>query len=181
MFARLFRKKKPLTDINDLANFFVELISRSKDYQSGPVRIHFITDGIPGKPYCVSDAGDLLPFLRTVLFDAAQNTVSNPETSLRVHRVAEGSTEKILAAIASDIRPARYRFFVITLGKKFLQKETIKEFSSLPEDARRRLTLLHLPLGQENAKTQGSALVSAVRVLLKGEPLAEGEARLRTL
>jgi hypothetical protein len=180
MFGKLFRKKIPLTDINDLAGFFVELVSRSKNYLGGPVRIHFIADGVPGKPYCVSDMGEILPFLRTVLFDAAQNTVSNPETSLRVHR-AESSTEKILAAIASEILSAQHRFFIITLGKRLLQKETLREFSLLPQDARGRLTLFHLPLGPENPQTQANALVSAARILLTGERIAAGEACLRTL
>jgi hypothetical protein len=184
MFAKLFRKKKPLTDINDAAAFFAELVSRSKNYLRCPVRIHFVADSIPGKTSCVSDIGDFLPFLRTVLFDAAQNTIPNPETSLHVYTQTEGSSKKILAAInaeAGTARTARHEFFIITLGKPSLQKEIIKEFSPLSPELRRRLTLFHLSPGPENSKAQTGALVSAARILLQGERIETSREGFRVL
>lgn len=181
ILGRLFRKKKPLTDINEMAGFFAELISRSKNYLRIPVNVHFISDGVEGKPYRVSEMGDFLPFLRTVLFDAAQNTVPNPETSLRVHRATESSAGEIASAIAREIRREGGEFFIITWGTAGMRRDIVEAFCGIGERDRKRITLFHLPLGTGDTRAETGVLAAAVRILLKGERIAAGEAGMRML
>jgi hypothetical protein len=171
MFGRLFQKKKPRTYINELAGFFVELVSRSKNYRRRPVYIHFIVEGVSGKPYRVSDIGDFLPFLRGVLFEAAQNTVPNPETSLSIHKSDPKSRQKILAGITGEVSGNSGDFFIITWAKPDIQNDIAKAFSGLSESGRTRITLFHLPLRTENSSAQNTAFVSAIRSLLRGEDI----------
>jgi hypothetical protein len=182
MFGKFFWKKKPLTDIRDLAAFFVELVSRSKNYLHGPVRVHFVTDCVPGKNYCVCEAGNFLPFLRTVLFDAAQNTVPNPEVSLCMHTTAESSAGKIAAVIASEIRQAKHESFIISLEQKSARKNALfKEFAALPEETRKRITLFSLLLQKSGSREETDILVSAVKILLTGGRIQAGRTGLRVL
>ncbi|MDR1932446.1 MAG: hypothetical protein LBQ57_06430 [Spirochaetales bacterium] len=179
----MFQKKRRGADINDIAAFFRELVSRSGEFLGRPVRVHFIADAAQCRAGS-SDAGDFLPFLRMVLFDAAQNTAANPDTSLHVHTAdggVAGAAGEITAAIAgkSGDDMNNDEFFIITWGKAGMQKNLVKEFSGLPEAARKRLTLFHLPLGMGNTRTEMNALAAAVRTLLKGKRIAAGEAGLR--
>jgi hypothetical protein len=177
----MFRKKKPVTDINDIAAFFAELVSRSQEFLARPVRVHFIADFVPGRSRRSSGLREFLPFLRMALFDAAQNTVPNADTTLHVHTAAEGSTGKIAASIAGGIdAQGGEEFFIISWGKSGMQKDLIKEFSGLGEAARKRITLFHLPPGA-GTRTETNTLAAAVRMLLKGELIASGESGLRIL
>jgi hypothetical protein len=176
----MFRKKKPAADIGDIAVFFAEIVSRSKEFLARPVRIHFIADALPQNAKGLSDLGDFLPFLRTVLFDAAQHTTPNPHATLHIHTAGEGSAADITAAIAAQVRPEGEDYFVLTMGKAGMQKDAVKGFAGLSPETRRHITLFHLPLGMSGGG-ETSALVSAVRILLKGEPIAATPSGLRTL
>jgi hypothetical protein len=182
----MFRKKKPGIDINDIAAFFRELVSRSKEFLGRSVRVHFVVDFVPGKSRRPSGLVDFLPFLRTVLFDETQNTVPNTDTSLYVHTAAEGSAGKIAAAIVETIQAdgseaeGGDEFFVISWGKSGMRKDIIKEFSGLSETGRKRVTLFFLPL-DVGTRAEMNALAAAVRILLKGESITPGRDGLRIL
>jgi hypothetical protein len=125
--------------------------------------------------------GDFLPFLRTVLFDAAQNTVPNPETSLRVHSASESSAGEVASAIAREIRGEDSEFFIITWGTVELRTDIVEAFRGIGESERKRITLFHLPLGTGDTRAETGALAAAVRILLTGERIAAGEAGMRML
>jgi hypothetical protein len=177
----MFRKKKSAADIRDIAVFFSELVYRSNEFLSRPVRVHFIADCLPRRAGRLCDLRDFLPFLRTVLFDAAQHTTPNPEATLHIHTADEGPVTDIAAALAAQVRPDGDDFFVITLGKAGMQKDAVKGFAPLSGEARRHITLFHLPLGMACGRTETPALVAAVRILLRGEPIAAAASGLRIL
>ena len=178
----MFRAKMTATDINDIAAFFAELVSRSKEFLARPVHIHFVTDFVPGKKRQADDIGDFLPFLRTVLFDAAQNTVPNPQAALSVHTPpAEENAADVFDRIASRVLPDGDDFFVITLGKPGIRKDAAKGFAGLGEEARRRLTLFHIPREKGSSSAVTNALAAAVRILLRGEEIPRGDSGLRIL
>jgi hypothetical protein len=177
--VRLFRRKKHGVNVKDVAAFFRELVSLSKEFLTRPVRVHFVADFASPDPRGASDVEAFLPFLRMVLFDAAQNTPANPDTSLYIHTAAEGSAAEIAAAIAGELRGAGDEFFIISWGKPGIQKELIRAFSGLDEAARKRVTLFHLPLGRGNARAETKTLAAAVKILLRGERIAAGETGLR--
>ena len=176
------RKKKRASDIKDIAAFFVELVSRSREFFSRPVRIHFIADFIPDsrqREREPSDIGESLPILRTVLFDAAQNTAPNPDTTLHVYTPQDGSAGEIAAWIAKEALSGSEEFFIITLGKAGMQAEAANIFAQLPAKAKSHITLLHLPAQTIDTGAETRALVSAVRMLITGEPIPVSAAGLR--
>ena len=176
----MFRAKTPGTDLSDIAAFFKELVSRSRRFLSRPVRIHFVAEFSSEKTRQTDGMGDVLPFLRTVLFDETQNTVSNPQAALCVHTPpAEGKLSDIFAEIASAVEPAGDDFFVIVFGSSAIRKAAVKDFAALREDARRRLSLFHLQ--KESGLDAVNGLVTAMRILLRGEDISPETSALRIL
>ena len=177
----MLRAKMAITDINDIAAFFGELVSRSQEFMARPVRIHFVTDFAPGKKRQEDDIGDFLPFLRTVLFDAAQNIVPNSRTTLFIHTPpAGGSAADAFAEIAGRVQAEDDDFFIIALGKPGIRKDAAKGFAGLSQKDRRRLTLFHVPR-ETGGRAAMNALVAAVRILLRGEHIPIGPSGWRIL
>jgi hypothetical protein len=171
--VRLFHPKETGTEIEDLAALMGELTSRAKDFLGRPVRTHIIDGSASGKRIRAPGLREFSPFLRTVLFDTAQNTAPNPDASLRFHG---GGCSRISAAeIAAEIREENGRgskdpadYFVITLCTDAAYKEVLGEFLELPADICKRLTLFRLPLGMGDGGADIRVLTSAVRILLEG-------------
>ena len=162
-------------DINDAAEFFVELVSRAREFAKHPVHVHFVTDFSPEKKRRGDSLAEFLPFLRTVLFEAAQNIVPNPRTTLCVHTPpARGNAADIFKQIAAGVQPDDDEFFIIALGKSAIRREAAKGFTGLTQKDRRRLTLFYIPLEMGAGRAAMNALAAAVRILLRGEHISVG-------
>ena len=172
--------KKRANDVKDIAAFFVELVSRAREFLTRPLRVHFIAEHIPRRGSGSSDIRDFLPILRTVLFDSSRSIVPNPRTSLHIHTIrTEGSPKDIASRIAGQLKSGDEEFFIITLGKAPARKEIYGVFEKMPAESKKHITLLHLPAETGDTQANTGALVSAMRILINGEPVPLSDSGLR--
>ena len=161
---RVFRRNGPTADLMDLAALVGELAVRAKDFASGPLSVHIIASPAAGLLRRPQPVRENLTCLRTILLDAAQDYMPNPDAEVSIHwGEFPGHPAEIAAGLSGDVRR-----LVLTLGGDGTHLEVLGSFMALPRKMQEKITVFRLPMGTGNDGADAGSLAAAARILLEG-------------